>query len=266
MSQDSKRDDPQELINRAQKGNLISAESKQSIDVPDLRDQISDGLGVSTDDVTASRVVLVNLLVDDSSSIEHHDNEGVVRDGHNTVRKALLGAKSKQRDAVLMFATYLNGGVFYPYKPLDEKVPEMDESNYKPAGRTPLYDRSLAMLGTVATKTEEFAQKGVMARSISLIMTDGDNNDSVKGARDVKNLVDDLLAQERHIIAGMGIDDGVTDYEAVFADMGIPDKWILTPGNSESEIRDAFRVFSQSAVQASQGTATLSDDVGGFAG
>jgi uncharacterized protein YegL len=210
-------------------------------------------------------VVLVNLLVDDSSSIEHHDNVSAVRDGHNTVRKALSGAKSKQRDAVLMFATYLNGGVFYSYRPL-EQVPEMDESNYKPAGRTPLYDRSLAMLGTVAAKTEEFAEKGVMARSISLIMTDGANNDSVKTASDVKGLVDDLLAQERHIIAGMGIDDGATDYEAVFADMGIPDQWILTPGNSESEIRDAFRLFSQSAVQASQGTATFSDDVGGFAG
>ena len=41
--------------------------------------------------------------------------------------------------------------------------------------------------------------------------------------------------------------------------MGIPDRWILTPGNSASEIRRAFAVFSQSAVRASQGV-----QLGGF--
>jgi hypothetical protein len=42
--------------------------------------------------------------------------------------------------------------------------------------------------------------------------------------------------------------------------MGIPDRWVLTPGNSAGEIRRAFQVFSQSAVRASQGAAQL----GGF--
>jgi hypothetical protein len=45
----------------------------------------------------------------------------------------------------------------------------------------------------------------------------------------------------------------------VFAAMGIPDRWILTPGNSATEIRRAFQVFSQSAVRATQGVA-----LGGF--
>jgi hypothetical protein len=44
--------------------------------------------------------------------------------------------------------------------------------------------------------------------------------------------------------------------------MGIPDRWIMTPGSSASEIRRAFQVFSQSAVRlgAGAGLATL----GGF--
>ena len=36
--------------------------------------------------------------------------------------------------------------------------------------------------------------------------------------------------------------------------------WILTPGNSASEIRRAFAVFSQSAIRTSQGAMQL----GGF--
>jgi hypothetical protein len=56
-----------------------------------------------------------------------------------------------------------------------------------------------------------------------------------------------------HIVAAMGISDGSTDFKAVFRSMGIPDRWILTPGNSATEIRRAFAVFSQPAVRASQG-------------
>lgn len=47
--------------------------------------------------------------------------------------------------------------------------------------------------------------------------------------------------------------------------MGIEDRWILTPGQGASDIRRAFQVFSQSAVQASQGaTAFHQASVGGF--
>ena len=62
-----------------------------------------------------------------------------------------------------------------------------------------------------------------------------------------------MLAQEHHIVAAMGISDGITDFHAVFRAMGIPDRWVLTPGNSASEIRRAFAVFSQSAIRSSQG-------------
>jgi hypothetical protein len=41
--------------------------------------------------------------------------------------------------------------------------------------------------------------------------------------------------------------------------MGIPDRWILTPGNSAQEIRRAFQVFSQSAAALGAGAA-----LGGF--
>src|SRR5690606_36401895 len=82
-------------------------------------------------------------------------------------------------------------------------------------------------------------------------------------AATVRALVRDLFAQENHVVAAMGISDGATDFRAVFREMGIPDRWILTPGNSASEIRKAFQVFSRSAVAASQGGALA--NLGGFA-
>jgi hypothetical protein len=82
----------------------------------------------------------------------------------------------------------------------------------------------------------------------------------------VKVIVEDMLRSENHIIAAMGIDDGGhTNFRQVFQEMGIRDEWILMPGNSQKEIRQAFALFSQSAVQASQNAGNFSQTaLGGF--
>lgn len=135
----------------------------------------------------------------------------------------------------------------------------MDPHNYDPRLSTPLYDQSVVVLGTVLAKAQEFAACGVPARTVTLIITDGADCGSRRAnADDVKNLVEDLLRSEEHVVAAMGIDDGETNFRAVFRAMGIPDEWILTPKNTGADIRKAFQVFSQSAMR---GPAALS---GGF--
>jgi hypothetical protein len=95
----------------------------------------------------------------------------------------------------------------------------------------------------------------VPSRTVTLLITDGADVHSTRAdASHVKSLVDDLLAGENHIVAGMGISDGSTDFRAVFREMGIPDEWILTPGDGKSDIRRAFQVFSQSAISGQLGT------------
>ncbi len=104
-------------------------------------------------------------------------------------------------------------------------------------------------------------------RTLTLIVTDGDDQHSRRAnAGKVRGIVRDMLQQENHIVATMGVEDGSTDFRLVFTGMGIPDEWILTPGNSQTEIRRAFQVFSQSAVRASQGAGGFSRTaLGGFA-
>ena len=127
--------------------------------------------------------------------------------------------------------------------------------------RGTLYDQTAVVLGTVIAKAQELQQAGIAVRTVTLIITDGGDYGSTRAkAADVQAIVRDMLAQENHIVAAMGISDGSTDFKKVFQAMGIPDRWILTPGNSASEIRRAFQVFSQSAVRASQGA-----QLGGFA-
>ncbi|MBD3559588.1 hypothetical protein H6S82_12030 [Planktothrix sp. FACHB-1355] len=244
------------LFQTAQEEGLLSSASLQALNVIDIGSQIQAGLGVSVDDVMASEVVLLTIMPDDSGSIAYSGNTQAVRDGHNAVLDALKN--SKQRDNILAHNRYLNGHVLYPYCPIDRAV-RMDAGNYQPNEGTPLYDQTIVLLGTVLAKSQEFADNGVPVRTITLIITDGADEHSTKAtAKNVASIVKDMLMAENHIIAAMGIDNGSTDFRKVFQEMGLRDEWILTPTNSTSEIRQAFQIFSQSAVRASVGAASFS--------
>lgn len=260
----------QELLASAQQEGVLSPGSIHALTVVDIGEQIQNALGTPADEVTASEVTLVTMLIDDSGSIRFRGNSQAVRDGHNAVLEALRGSKS--RDAVLAHTRYLNGNVLFPYVPLAEAA-AMDSHNFNPEGGTPLYDETIVVLGTVLVKFQELSvQAGVPARTVTLIVTDGHDEHSPRhmGGRGTTpaacaSLVSDMLRSEQHIIAAMGIDDGATDFRQVFREMGIRDEWMITPGNSASEIRHAFAVFSRSSVRASQGAESFSQTaLGGF--
>lgn len=255
-----------DLFQTAQDDGIISPASANALSVVDIGQEIQEALTGNIDAVQSSEVVLVTMMPDDSGSIRFEGNSQLVRDGHNLVLDA-LGA-SKQTDAIQVHTRYLNGFVLYPYTDIKQAT-RMDSRNYNPGGGTPLYDQSVLLLGTVLAQAQQFIDNGVAARTVTLIITDGADIGSQRAnPAMVKSIVDDMLRTEDHIIVGMGIDDGYTDFKQVFQEMGIRDEWILTPGNNESEIRRAFQVFSQSAVRASQNAANFSQvaQVGAFGG
>ncbi len=246
-----------ELLEDAHGAGALSTRSLATLDVVDVGAQIQAGLGVTIDDIAASEVVLVSVMPDDSQSITAAGNVDAVRDGHNLVLAALRA--SKQAGEVLAHTRLLNGAVLCAYTTLDHAV-ELTGANYNPLLGTPLYDQTVVMLGTVIAKAQELSRAGIAVRTVTLIITDGGDYGSHRcRAADVKAIVDDMLAQEHHVVAAMGISDGRTDFRKVFTEMGIPDRWILTPDNSATEIRRAFAVFSQSAVRAAAGA-----QLGGF--
>jgi len=253
-----------DLFQSAVDEGTLSSQSMQVLDVFDIGAQIQAGLGIHVDDVMASEVVLVTIMPDDSGSIRYSHNAQAVRGGHNSILDALT--TSNQQNNILIHNRYLNGHVLYPYCPLAQAV-RMDTKNYNPNLGTPLYDQTVILLGTVLAKAQEFSDNGVPVRTVTLIITDGADCGSVRAsASNVASLVADMLRTENHIIAAMGINDGGTDFHQVFKEMGIRDEWILTPSNSDTEIRKAFQVFSQSAVRVSQSATNFNQSLGGFGG
>lgn len=254
-----------QLFQNAEKEGALSPAAAQTLAIVDVGVNIQNALGIPAIDVQASEVVLVTQLIDDSGSIAGAGNVDAVINGHNLVLDSLSG--SKQKGGILAHTRYLNGSLLFPYCPLDQAV-RMDNKNYDPARGTPLYDQTVILLGTVLAKAQEFADNGVPTRTITLIITDGHDEHSVKvrDPRKIATLVKSMLMQENHIVAAMGIDDGgTTDFRQIFREMGLEDKWILTPANTPSEIRKAFQLFSSSAVRASQSARSFSQTaLGGF--
>ncbi|HKG91534.1 MAG TPA: hypothetical protein VKA84_06580 [Gemmatimonadaceae bacterium] len=253
------------LIQRARDEGDLSAQSFDAIMLAaDIGAQIQAGLGVAPDDVPAAEVTLVTMMPDDSGSIAMANNESAVRAGHNEVLDSL--EKCTQADGILVHTRYLNGHVLYPYRPLAAS-PRMTAKNYRAVHGTPLYDQTVVLLGTVLAKSKELEASGIPVRTVTLIVSDGaDVHSSQQTAASVRSLVEDMRRSENHVVAAMGIDDGQTDFRRVFREMGIPNEWILTLRSSATEIRAAFRLFSQSAIRVSQSAAFSASAFGGFGG
>ncbi len=245
----------------------MSAASVAALNIDDLGAQINEGLGVSVDDVAASEVFLLEMLIDDSGSISSGNNEQHVRDGVNLILDAMKG--SNDAGNILVMIRYLNPSVngshvLTPYVLLDN-TPRLTTANFRATGGTPLYDETAVLLATLREKIKEFTDSGVAVRSATLIITDGADGSWKVKAKDLVGPIADLLRTERHIVAGMGIDDGYTDFKTVFTNMGIKPEWILTPKNSGSEIRRACGTFSKASSAAAKSAAGFSQTAaGGF--
>ncbi len=228
---------------------------------------IMDGLGdVSIDEVEqmgATEVLLWLRLVDDSWSIEQEGNTKNVIAGENLLIDALKGSKAS--GAILVATLLFNGGLLQPFVTLEHAV-RLDDKNYRPAGHTPLYDTVGLGLSMGVAKKAELENGGVAVRCVTNITTDGaDVGSRTHRPATLTPIVRGVLASERHIVSAMGIDDGYTDFRAVFRSIGILNQWVLTPGNSASEIRRAYGTVSQSAVRVSQAAGSFSQTaMGGF--
>src|SRR5688500_10591560 len=179
MSNNNDDDDKKikKLLEDAHGTGALSAKSLATLDVVDVGAQIQAGLGCTIDDVTASEVVLVTMMPDDSQSIAGAGNTDAVRDGHNFVLEA--PRSSKQSGAGLAHTRYLNGHVLTPYTALEHAV-KMTKQNDSPCLGTPLYDQTVVLLGTVIAKAQELQQAGIAVRTVTLLIADGGDYGSTR--------------------------------------------------------------------------------------
>jgi uncharacterized protein YegL len=225
---------------------------------------IAGAAGIDTEAIVASEVTLVTMLIDKSSSIASRALEQSIREGQNLLVDAF--ATSRERDSVLMALWTFNEDVtvHHAYVPVSDAM-KLDGSNYAALGATRLYDTWCDALAANVAYAQRLRDSGTPCRSIVVIITDGEDCGSRRGAKACAKISRELLASEQFVLAFVGVGSDV-DFRAVAKSMGVPDDCVAVQASATpATMRQLFRMVSQSAVRASQGRVAPGQGTGFFA-
>lgn len=222
---------------------------------------IAGAAGVDAEDLVASDVTLVTVLVDASTSIHTRGLEDAVIRGYGELVDAFDDAR--ERDSVLLALWTFNdeARVVHAYVPVGDAT-RLDPSNYRGLGGTKLYDTFCdGVLANVAY-AERLRAAGTPTRSIVVVLTDGEDCGSRRRASHCQALARDVLASETFQLAFVGVGTDV-DFHDVAKKMGFPRGSVAVSAQATaSSIRALFRMVSQSTLRMSRARAGV--PTGGF--
>jgi uncharacterized protein YegL len=213
---------------------------------------IAGASGTAMDNIMATDVTLITVLIDASSSIGTSGLEQAVRDGQNQLVDSFAG--SKEKDAILMALWSFNQtqNVYHSYVPVSDAT-RLNGQNFQAGGATALYDTWCDALAANVAYAEQLRATGTPCRSVVVVITDGGDYGSKRRAGDCARISADLLKSEQFVLAFVGV-GAETDFRKVARSMGIPDGCVMVATQATaSELRKAFQMVSQSAIRASQG-------------
>ncbi|MBI2571061.1 MAG: VWA domain-containing protein [Candidatus Schekmanbacteria bacterium] len=212
---------------------------------------VAGAAGKSLEDIDATDVTLITVLLDASSSIGYSRLQQAVRDGYNALLDAFL--TSKERDAILMALWIFNDAVkvIHSYVSVADAA-VLDRKSYTTSGMTHLYDTWCDALAANIAYAQRLRDGGTPCRSVVVIITDGADVGSRRTARDCAQISRDLLATEEFVLAFVGVGKDV-DFHAVARSMGVPDGCIAVQAQATpAALRQVFAMVSQSAILVSQ--------------
>lgn len=274
-------------IDNARVEGKISEATEKTLKSKPVQRLVTLAMGTPFSQIPGDHPFIVTILVDDSGSNNRKrdrrtegmvaadsddpdSNAQSVRDAHRTILEGLRTSEHPER--IIVSTQGLNSGVIDPYHRLSEAKP-LDNTNYVPEHFTPLYRRAQETLSAVLIKSQEADYEWKEAyRTVTLIISDGGEDDrgSIQEgptrAKDVAGVAADMQKTGRHILAAVGIDDGMTDFRAVFMGMGIPQDNILTATDRRT-LLERIRAFTKATVRAANATEKeflMLTDGGGF--
>lgn len=224
---------------------------------------VAGAAGKDAEDITASEVTLVTLLVDASSSINGYGLEDAVREGQNQLVEAL--ASCRERDAMLLALWTFNDDVrvVHSYVGVDEAT-KLDKATYAGVGGTRLYDVWCDALAANVAYAQRLRDSGTPCKSVVVVVTDGEDSCSSRRVGECARLSRDLVASELFTLAFVGVGNGA-EFTKIAKAMGVPDGNVIVQSQATpSALRKVFRLVSQSAIRASRSLVGPGGATGGF--
>ncbi|MBN1287115.1 MAG: VWA domain-containing protein [Anaerolineae bacterium] len=238
-------DDLQALFSSAQAGGL----SQQSVEVMvhNLDAQVALGcVGAQVDDLNTDDVTLLVIVLDMSGSMD--GVRDAVIDGYNVMLQTLRD--SRLADSILVSTwTFSNAPrLLHGYTPVTYAA-DITRSEYVPSGGTALYDAVLNAYTGIVAYGQDLRDSGIRTQAIIAVFSDGEDNSSKHRVGEVRQVTEDLIAQEIYAPVFVGYGDEAT-FRRVAQEMGF--RAILTAAHTPADIRRSMGIVSQSVIRASQ--------------
>lgn len=225
---------------------------------------IAGAAGMDAEDIQASEVTLITLVLDASTSIHDRNLEQAVCEGEKQMLDAFAGSKEKDAVLVALWTFHSDAIVHHGYVPVDDATRLVPGKDYVTEGCTHLYDTFLDSCAANVAYAQRLRDAGTPVRSLVVVVTDGEDVGSKRPARACKRLAEDLLKSEQFILAFVGVGDDC-DFKATAKSMGFPDGCVLVQKDATpSGLRRAFQMVSKSAIRASQGRIAPGANAGFF--
>jgi len=213
---------------------------------------IAGAAGRPLEDIDASDVTLITVLIDASSSIGGSGLEKAVREGQNALIEAFAGTREEGSILIALWTFDSVTKVVHAYVPVSDAT-RLTDKNYRSSGATVLYDVWCDALASNVAYAEQLRSGGTPVRSVVVVLTDGEDTSSKRTARDCAAISHDLLKSEQFILAFVGV-GSETDFRRIALQMGIPDGCVAVEGSATpSALRAVFQMVSKSAIRASRG-------------
>jgi Mg-chelatase subunit ChlD len=224
---------------------------------------IAGAAGIDAEELAASEVTLVTILVDASSSIASRGLEDAVVHGYGELLAAFSNAREKEGMLVALWTFNDEARVVHAYVPVDDAT-RLDRSTYSPVGCTRLYDTFCDALTANVAYADRLRAAGTPTESIVIVITDGEDAGSRRTASDCRDLLRKALATEAWQAAFVGVGTDV-DFRNVAKQMGFPATSVAVCEHATpASLRALFRMVSQATLAASM--ASPGGARGGFFG
>ena len=212
---------------------------------------VAGAAGIDADELTASEVTLVTVLVDASTSISTRGLEDAIVRGYGDLVDAFSKAREKEGLLLALWTFNDEARVVHSYVPIDDAT-RLDRGNYAALGGTKLYDTFCDALLANVTYADRLRAAGTLTQSILVVLTDGEDCGSRRRVAECRKLAKEALTTEAWQLAFVGVGTDV-DFRKVAKSMGFPDGSVAVRENTTpSSIRAIFRMVSQSTIRASQ--------------
>lgn len=247
---------------------LISqAASNKVLTAAKLNPFILQGMqGPDPTKVRATRVIPAKLIIDNSGSMHPHRdilikhcNQLLAKVERSTERKSIVlsvdAIESSPRSITNGFRQLRDPKITDPNDPINlQAVQPFTNKDIRCNSGTALYDTVYQSLSSMIAYVSSFSKAGTMGKLVIAVFSDGaDQHSQHHTAADVKELMEELRANERAIMVFFGFGPQSV-FKGVGIDMGFLDENIVVESSvNDKLLGEKFDFVSSTLISASQG-------------